>query len=52
MLASRGQRDMDGGVALIGDDADLSQVRRQAKRVRVRTVIAAVVVTGLLMLLP
>ena len=52
MLASRGQRDMDGGVALIGDADELSQVRRQAMRVRLRTVIAAVVVTALLMLLP
>lgn len=52
MLASRGQRDMDGGVALIGDADELSQVRRQAKRVRLRTVIAAAVVTALLMLLP
>ena len=51
LLASRGQRDMDGGVALIGDDADLSQVRRQAKRVRVRTVIVVAVIMAAVMIL-
>lgn len=43
---------MDGGVELIGDEDELAQVRRQAKRVRLRTVVAALVVTALLMLLP
>lgn len=49
-LASRGQRDLDDGVALIDDADELAQVRRQATQVRLRTVIAAVVVTALLML--
>ena len=52
LLASRGQRDMDNGVASIGDADELAQVRRQATRVRLHTLIAAVVVTALLMLLP
>ena len=43
---------MDDGVTLVDDDGEISQVRRQAKRVRLRTVISAVVVTALLMLLP
>lgn len=43
---------MDGGVAAIGDGEELSRVRRQATRVRLHTVIAAVVVTALLVLLP
>ena len=43
---------MDSGVAAIGDAGELAQVRRQAKQVRLQTVIAAVVVTALLMLLP
>lgn len=43
---------MDGGVASITDADELAQVRRQARRVRLQTVIAAVVVTALLMLLP
>lgn len=43
---------MDGGVEVISDADEITQVRRQAKRVRLRTVIAAVVVTALLMLLP
>jgi len=51
-LASRGQRDMDDGAALIGDADELSQVRRQAMRVRLRTVIVVGVVTALVMTLP
>ena len=43
---------MDGGVALIDEPDELAQVRRQAKRVRLRTVIAAVTITALLLLLP
>jgi hypothetical protein len=51
-LASRGQRDMDGGAAAIDDAGELAQVRRQARRVRLQTVIVAVVVAVLLVLLP
>lgn len=49
-LAARGQRDMDGGVSAIGDADERAQVRWQARQVRLRTVIAAVVVTALLLL--
>lgn len=41
---------MDAGVSAIDDAKELAQVRRQARRVRLRTVIAAVVVTALLLL--
>ena len=52
LLAARGQRDLDGGVAAIGDANELAQVRRQGRQVRLQTAIAAVVITAVSMLLP
>lgn len=50
-LASRGQRDMDTGPQAIIDAAELAQVRRQARMVRVRSVfLAAALVAGAMMI--
>jgi hypothetical protein len=44
-LASRGQRDMDSGAQAIADSAELTQVRRQARKVHVEALLVAVVLT-------
>jgi hypothetical protein len=41
---------MDGGEEAIADDAVLQQVRRQARRVHIRSLVAAVLLTGLVLL--
>jgi hypothetical protein len=51
-LASRGQRDMDAGAAAIADSAELAQVRRQARRVQVNGLLAAIVVTAATLAIP
>ena len=51
-LASRGLRDMDSGAERIEDEAELSQVRRQARRVQIWATVLTLVLTGLLLLLP
>jgi hypothetical protein len=51
-LASRGQRDMDDGPADIGDAEIEATVRRQARRVYVLSAIAALVLTGLTVVIP
>ena len=45
-LASRGRRDLDGGETAIEDRAELAAVRRQARAVAVRSVLAAVLATA------
>jgi len=50
-LASRGQRDMDKGAETISDIGELSQVRRQAQAVYVKSVITAVILTAVVVLL-
>jgi hypothetical protein len=44
-LASRGARNLDHGVVPIDDPQELAAVRRQARRVHVRSAIVAVVLT-------
>jgi len=46
-LAARGQRDMDAGPQVIADAGELSQVRRQARAVYVKSFVAAALLTGL-----
>ena len=50
-LASRGLRDMDGGVERITDTDELATVRAQARRVTRLSLAATVVATALLFLL-
>lgn len=49
-LASRGQRDMDTGPEAIGDATELAQVRRQARRVHVRSLLVAGALVALAMI--
>ncbi|MGH7520610.1 MAG: hypothetical protein ACREMI_04985 [Gemmatimonadales bacterium] len=49
-LAARGQRDMDSGSEPIQDAGDLRRIRRQALRVHLKSLIAAVLLTGVLVL--
>jgi hypothetical protein len=51
-LASRGQRDMDGGAEPIASDAEREQVQRQARQVRRRALAFALVLTVLTLLWP
>ena len=51
-LASRGLRDMDTGPAAIADLAELAQVRRQARKIHVRSAALAGGLVGLLLLIP
>jgi hypothetical protein len=46
-LASRGQRDMDGGPESISEAAELQQVERQARTIYVKSVFAAAILTVL-----
>lgn len=50
-LASRGQRDLDTGPEDITDAGELTSVRRQARVVHTRSLLGAVIVTGLLLLI-
>lgn len=52
VLAARGQRDLDRGAESIADPAELLTVRRQGRQVQFRTLLAAVVLTGGVLLLP
>jgi len=45
-LASRGQRDLDTGPQAISDAAELTQVRRRARAVYLKSFVAAAVLTG------
>lgn len=51
-LAARGQRNLDAGAERIEDDAELSAVRAQARRVQIQSAIATLVATALAMVLP
>jgi hypothetical protein len=51
-LASRGVRDMDNGEEQIEDSAELRQVRKQALKVHIESVLAAALLTGLCLLIP
>jgi len=51
-LASRGARDMDSGIEKIQDDAVLAQVRKQARKVNIESMVTAAVLTILILLIP
>lgn len=46
-LAARGLRDMDTGVESIHDSSELIAVRRQARRVQLRSILLAAALTAL-----
>ncbi|MCC6525002.1 MAG: hypothetical protein IT373_20275 [Polyangiaceae bacterium] len=45
-LASRGLRDLDGGPETVSDGAELGRIRRQARRVHLKSLGAALVVAA------
>jgi hypothetical protein len=51
-LASRGQRDMDTGPEAIADDVELAQVRRQARKVHVKSLVLATALVALVLMIP
>jgi len=51
-LASRGSRKLDDNVEMIEDNAELAQVRRQARRVIFRAFLVAVPLTLLAFIIP
>jgi hypothetical protein len=51
-LASRGLRDMDTGPERVPDPQQDAAARRQARSVHLRAAAAAIVLTGLALLLP
>ena len=51
-LAARGARNMDNGVEVIEDAAVLARVRRQARSVYLKAILAGLVLTALFLLLP
>lgn len=51
-LAARGQRDLDNGPEAIDDAAALAVVRRQARSVMVQSLVMALVVTGIVAVIP
>lgn len=51
-LASRGLRNLDTRAERIADADELAQVRRQARRVTLKSVVTAVVMTALSLAVP
>jgi hypothetical protein len=51
-LSARGARNMDSGIEEIKDEAVLAQVRRQARKVNIESMITAAVLTILILLIP
>jgi hypothetical protein len=51
-LASRGSRNLTGRVEKIEDDAELAQIRRQARQVNIKAFLAAVILTLVALALP
>jgi hypothetical protein len=51
-LASRGLRNINDVEEKIENDAELAQVRRQARRVYLKSVTAAIVITLLVLFIP
>jgi hypothetical protein len=44
-LAARGARNMDTGAESVRDEAEVAQLRQQARRVHVRAIVAALALT-------
>jgi hypothetical protein len=51
-LAARGARNMDGGDETIGNEADRARLRRQARAVHLRSLLAAAILTALSLATP
>jgi len=51
-LAARGARNMDGGDEAIADEADRARLRRQARAVHLKSLLAAAVLTALSLATP
>jgi hypothetical protein len=51
-LAARGSRHIGDSIEQIEDQAELAQVRRQAAKVNVKTVVVALLLTLLALLIP
>jgi hypothetical protein len=51
-LASRGQRDLDQGAQAIDDSAELAQVKSQARKVHMQSLVAAALLTALALAVP
>jgi hypothetical protein len=51
-LASRGQRNLDGGVETVGDAAELAQLKRQSRKVVVKSLASAAMLTAGLLAVP
>ena len=51
-LAARGARNMDAGDEAIEDEAEKVQLHRQARRVHVQSILAALVLTTLTLVAP
>lgn len=51
-LASRGQRDLDTGPEAITDDSELAQVRRQARKVHVKSLVLTAALLALALMIP
>jgi hypothetical protein len=49
-LASRGQRDMDGGSQPIADAGEVARVRDQARAVYIKAFVSAAILTALALL--
>jgi hypothetical protein len=51
-LASRSSRNLTGKIEKIEDEAELAQVRRQARKVNIKAFVAAIVLTLIVLILP
>lgn len=51
-LASRSSRNLTGTIEKIEDEAELAQVRRQARKVNIEAFLAAIVLTVIALALP
>jgi len=51
-LASRGSRNLTGEIEKIEDEAELSQVQRQARKVNIKALLAAIALTLIALALP
>lgn len=51
-LASRGQRDMDGGPEAIVESEELARVRRQARKVHAKALVLAAALMTLTLIIP
>jgi hypothetical protein len=51
-LAARGARNMDNGIEMIDEEDVKAQLRRQARAVYLKAIVAACVLTALVLVIP